>query len=250
MDKTLVEMLEKLGLSKLEAEVYLSTLLSEKGTAYDISKGLKTRTSVYTTLDKLKKKGLVTLSAQKNKKLYKAKDILSLVSEKQDENDIIYKNILTLSTHLFSIKHTGIKIFKGDNDLKEALRFGISKRKGEEKSIVYCIYPSSSRVTISPKDTIYYNFNSSLRDYGYTKVILSDTKVRKEYEFLDKELGFMRIKKEAQILFDLSKLSIGIEVIESSGVIKIYFYKETLILAIENKELATFLITYMKVFFI
>lgn len=248
MDKTLIEMLEKLGLSKLEAEVYLSTLLSEKGTAYDISKGLKTRTSVYTTLDKLKKKGLVTLSAQKNKKLYKAKDILSLVNEKQDENDIIYKNILTLSTHLFSIKHTGIKIFKGENDLKEALRFGIQKRKDENKSSIYCIYPSSSRVTISPKDTIYYNFNSSLRDYGYTKIILSDTKVRKEYEFLDKELGFVRVKKEAQILFDLSKLSIGIEVIESSGVIKIYFYKETLILVIENKDLALFLVHYIKIY--
>lgn len=246
MDKTLIEMIEKLGLSKLEAEVYISTLTSQKGTAYDISRGLKTRTSVYTTLDKLRKKGLITLSNQKNKKLYKAKDILSLIGEKQDENDIIYKNILTLSTHLFSIKHTGIKIFKGEGDLKEALRYGIPKRKEEKKSIIYCVYPSSSRVTISPKDTIYYNFNSSLRDYGYTKVILSDTKVRKEYEFLDKELDFMRIKKDLPALFDLSKLSIGIEIIEDSGIIKIFFYKETLILAIENKELSSFLIQYLK----
>ncbi len=249
MDRTLIEMIEKLGLSKLEAEVYISALLSEKGTAYDISRGLKTRTSVYTTLDKLRKKGLVTLSTQKNKKLYKAKDILSLIQEKQDESDIIYRNILTLSTHLFSLKHTGIKIFKGENDLKEALRYGISKRKGEGESVIYCLYPSSSKVTISPKDTVYYNFNSTLREYRYTKIILSDTKVRKEYEFLDKELGFTRIKKDVQILFDLSKLSIGIEVIESSGVIKIFFYKETLILAIENKELSTFLITYLKNFF-
>lgn len=250
MDKTLVEMLEKLGLSKLEAEVYLSALMSQKGTAYDISKTLKTRTSVYTTLEKLRKKGLVTLSTQKNKKLYKAKDILSLVSEKQDENDIIYKNILTLSTHLFSIKHTGIKIFKGENDLKEGLRHGIIKRKEKGENIIYCIYPSSSRVTISPKDTIYYNFNSALRDYGYTKVILSDTQVRKEYEFLDKELGFVRVKKDSPILFDLSKLSLGIEIIETSGVIKLFFYKETLIVTIENKELASFLVRYMRTFFL
>jgi predicted transcriptional regulator len=246
MDKTLIEMLEKLGLSKLEAEVYLSTLLSQKGTAYDISRGLKTRTSVYTTLDKLKKKGLITLSTQKNKKLYKAKDILSLINEKQDENDIIYRNILTLSTHLLSLKHTGIKIFKGEADLKEALRYGTPRRKGEREGIIYCVYPSSSRVTINPKDTIYYNFNSSLKDYGYTKVILSDTSVRKEYEFLDNELGFMRIKKDAPILFDLSKLSIGVEIIEDSGIVKIFFYKETLILAIENKELSSFLIQYLQ----
>lgn len=247
MDKTLIEMIEKLGLSKLEAEVYLSTLVSQKGTAYDISRGLKTRTSVYTTLDKLRKKGLVTLSTQKNKKLYKAKDILSLINEKQDESDIIYKNILTLSTHLFSIKNTGIKIFKGEGDLKEALRYGIPKVKEDKKSIIYCVYPSSSRVTISPKDTIYYNFNSSLRDYGYTKVILSDTKVRKEYEFLDKELDFVRIKKDLPILFDISKLSIGVEIVEGTGVIKIFFYKETLILVIENKELAAFLISYLQI---
>ena len=246
MDRTLIEMIEKLGLSKLEAEVYLSTLISKKGTAYDISRGLKTRTSVYTTLDKLRKKGLVTLSTQKNKKLYKAKDILSLINEKQDESDIIYKNILTLSTHLFSIKSTGIKIFKGEVDLKEALRYGVPKIRGEKKSTIYCIYPSSSRVTISPKDTIYYNFNSSLRDYGYTKIILSDTKVRKEYEFLDKELDFVRIKKDLPILFDLSKLSVGVEIIEDSGIVKIFFYKETLILAIENKELSTFLIQYLQ----
>lgn len=250
MDKTLVEMIEKLGLSKLEAEVYLSALLSQKGTAYDISRGLKTRTSVYTTLEKLRKKGLVTLSAQKNKKLYKAKDILSLVSEKQDENDIIYRNILTLSTHLFSLKHTGIKIFKGEGDLKEALRYGVPRRKDDRKSVIYCIYPSSSRVTISPKDTIYYNFNSSLRDYGYTKVILSDTQVRKEYEFLDKELNFVRIKKDLPILFDLSKLSIGIEIIEDSGVIKVFFYKETLVLVIDNKDLSSFLVHYLQAFFI
>ncbi len=250
MDKTLIEMLEKLGLSKLEAEVYLSTLLSQKGTAYDISRSLKTRTSVYTTLEKLRKKGLVTLSSQKNKKLYKAKDILSLVNDKQGENEIIYRNILTLSTHLLSLKHTGIKIFKGDEDLREALRYGITKRKDSERRTIYCIYPSSSRVTISPRDTVYYNFNSTLCDYGYTKVILSDTHVRKEYEFLDKELDFVRVKKDSAILFDLSKLSIGIEIIEDSGVIKVFFYKETLILVVENKDLASFLVRYIKAFFV
>lgn len=245
MDKTLIEMIEKLGLSKLEAEVYLSTLISQKGTAYDISRGLKTRTSVYSTLDKLRKKGLVTLSTQKNKKLYKAKDILTLVGEKQDENDIIYKNILTLSAHLFSLKHTGVKLFKGEVDLREALRYGIRKQKKEESLPIYCIYPSSSRVTISPKDTVYYNFNSHLKDYGYTKIILSDTKVRKEYEFLDKELGFVRIKKDSPLLFDMSNLSLGIEIIESSGIIKLFFYKETLIIVIENKELANFIIRHL-----
>jgi sugar-specific transcriptional regulator TrmB len=249
MDKMLVELLEKVGLSKLEAEVYLYTLTSKKKTAYAISQHLKTRTSVYSTLDSLRKKGLVAAIMQKNKKVYEAKDISSFVNERRDESAIVYKNILTFSSHLLSNKATTIKIFKGEEDLKEGLRYGVTKNEASLLSPIYCVYPSSSKMTISPKDTIYYNFNVALKDYGYTKLILSDTSVKKEYEHLDKELGFTRIKKDTQILFDLSNLSIGIEVIESSGVIKIFFYKETLILSIENKELSSFLVFYLKSLF-
>jgi hypothetical protein len=101
-------------------------------------------------------------------------------------------------------------------------------------------------MTISPKDTIYYNTNVTLHSYGYTKHILSDTNVRKEYLHLDQELGFSRTHIDSPILRDLSRLAIGVEVIEDSNIIKIIFYKETLILAIENVELARFIIAHMK----
>ena len=50
MDKTLIEMLQKFGLEELEARVYLSALQSKKGSAYDISKNLKTRTKKFIEL--------------------------------------------------------------------------------------------------------------------------------------------------------------------------------------------------------
>ena len=244
MDSTLVEMLEIFGLEKLEAQVYLSTLKARNGSAYEISKNLKTRTSVYSALQKLKDKGLIHESIQKNKKIYHAKDILSFVEEKRSETEIISKNIITLSAHLLSLKSTGIKIFKGEGELKEALRYGIHKGNEKETKNIYCLYPSSSKITISPKDTIYYNFNITLSKYGYRKLILSDKGVRSEYRNLDEGLGFTRYMLDHELLRDISKLAIGVEVTEDSGLIKILFYKENLVLILENKELADFLVKY------
>lgn len=246
MDTTLIEMLEKFGLSELEAKVYLSTLLSKKGSAYDISKNLKTRTTVYTVLEKLKQKGLISLTTSKNKKIYRAKDITTFIEEKRNETDIISRNILTLSARLLTLKHTGIKIFKGEDELLVGLKYGIVRGEPLCKSMLYCIYPSSSKITISPKDTLYYNFNIELTKYHCQKIILSDTHVRSEYKKLDENLGFIRHTRDHQMLKDLSKLAIGLEVLEVSSIIKIFFYKENVILVIENKELSQFIITYLK----
>lgn len=247
MDSTLLEMLELFGLDTLEAQVYLSTLKARKGTAYEISKELKTRTSVYTVLEKLKQKGLVHESTKMNKKIYEAKDIMSFVEEKRSETEIVAKNIITLSSHLMSVRSTGIKIFKGEDQLKEGLRYGIHKGNDEEKKI-FCIYPSSSKITISPKDTLYYNFNVTLSKYNYKKIIISDVGVRSEYRNLDQELGFVRHMYDLPILKDISKMAIGVEIIEDGGIIKILFYKENMVLVVENKELSDFLISYLKIF--
>lgn len=245
MDKILIEMLEKLNLTKIEAEVYLSALQSKSGSAYDISRNLKTRSSVYGTLLKLKRRGLITESVRKDKKVFLAKDIQALIEEKRSENDIIYKNILSLAPHLLYSKHTGIKIFKGEGELVHGLKYGITGAKIDEEKLLYCIYPSSSKMTISPKDTLYYNFNIELHKKKYKKIIFSDTKVRSEYTKLDNELGNTRHSFSHSLLTDLSKLAIGVEILEQEGMIKVIFYKENLILIIENKELADFCILYL-----
>lgn len=74
--------------------------------------------------------------------------------------------------------------------------------------------------------------------------------VRSEYKKLDENLGFIRHTLDHPILKDLSKLAIGFEVSEASGIIKVIFYKENLILVIENKELSQFVIAYLKILII
>ena len=111
---------------------------------------------------------------------------------------------------------------------------------------IYCIYPSSSKITISPKDTLYYNFNLELAKKKYKKIILSDTQVRSEYAHLDTSLGFKRYTSTHPIFEDISKLALGIELFEEEGILKVIFYKETMILSIENKELVRCGIRYMK----
>ena len=122
----LLEMLEKVHLTPIEAEVYIAALKSNKGTAYDISRTLKTRSSVYGTLEKLKRKGLVTEQSHKNKRVYVAKDIRSFIEEKKEENEIIYRNILSFAPSLLTHKHTAIKIFKGEQELLHGLRYGLN----------------------------------------------------------------------------------------------------------------------------
>ena len=128
----------------------------------------------------------------------------------------------------------------------EGLRYGVHKSEDTTIKDIYCVYPSSSKITISPKDTIYYNFNSNLLKYHHRKIIISDTNVRKEYLHLDESLGFTRHMIDHSLLYDLSKLAIGLEVIEDNGVVKIIFYKENLILVLENKELSLFITQYLR----
>jgi len=235
MEKLMIEMLNKIGLSQIESEVYLSALKSKTKTAYDISKNLKTRSSVYGTLDKLKEKNLITESKNKNKKIYNAKKIEDLVENKKEELESVYKNILTLSKKYIDNTGTEIKIFKGEKQIKEAIRYGLAESTKKE---ILCIYPSSSKITISPTDTIYYNENIYLSKKGFKKIILSDKKVRDEYKTLDKDLGFERYTSEDEIFKKVSESAIGFEKI-GDKLIKIYFYKDSTILILENKNLAT-----------
>jgi hypothetical protein len=164
-----------------------------------------------------------------------AKKIEDLVENKKEELESVYKNILTLSKKYIDNTGTEIKIFKGEKQIKEAIRYGLAESTKKE---ILCIYPSSSKITISPTDTIYYNENIYLSKKGFKKIILSDKKVRDEYKTLDKDLGFERYTSEDEIFKKVSESAIGFEKI-GDKLIKIYFYKDSTILILENKNLAT-----------
>lgn len=244
MKSDLVKMLEKLGLNALESEVYLAILKNAPVTAYKIGSTLKTRTAVYPTLEKLRKKKLIYVNVEKNKTYYSAKEIKTFLNEKAEEMQAVESNILLLAKSYMNSKSTSTKIFQGRENIVDAIRYGT---RNYDNKIVYCIYPSSSRVTINPKETIYYNENVYLNKKGITKIIISDTSVRPEYKDLDEKFNYTRYspKHIMSTLEDLSKKAIGIEVFET-GIVKIYFYKESYIIIIENNGLAQFAINFIK----
>lgn len=88
MDNTVKTILEQIGLSKGEAEIYLILLRIGEATASEIAKHTKiARPNVYDYLNKLKSKGLVSFISKKNKIYYtpaSPEKILDYLDEKRD----------------------------------------------------------------------------------------------------------------------------------------------------------------------
>lgn len=97
----MVEYLQKIGFSKLEAQIYLNLLQSSGLTGYQIAKELNiSRSSVYPALESMYKKGYVML-VQGESQSYVAEDPNALLSKLKDD---FYSNTNFLDTQLKNIK--------------------------------------------------------------------------------------------------------------------------------------------------
>lgn len=82
----LVNTLQKLGLSKKEAEVYLTLLSLGKVTGYQVAKkSALDRSTTYFLLRELRKKGLVLQAPQGSKQFFVAKNPQTFIEEKKQE---------------------------------------------------------------------------------------------------------------------------------------------------------------------
>lgn len=242
-EKTIIEMLTLVGFTELEATIYMALLRSKKGTAYEVGKSIKTRSNAYNVLKSLEDKNIITKAKKKNSTVYVAKKIENLVQEKQELENIVYKNILKLSASLQKSDKTSIKIWNTSNQIKEAIMYGLTNTINKK---IYCLYPSSIKTTLSPTESVYVFTNKNINALGISKEIISEKNVRKEYSLVDNEYNFIRHKVENNILKELSIACIGIEIIKER-MIKIYFYKEALVLCIENKNLANIALSLFEI---
>ena len=81
----IVSLLEKLNFSKTEAAVYINLLKNSSSNGYQIAKNLNmSRSSVYSALDNLYKKGIV-FSLPGNSQIYKAEDPSTLTNKMKNE---------------------------------------------------------------------------------------------------------------------------------------------------------------------
>ena len=114
----ITEKLEKLGLNKKEAQIYLAALESGETNIEGLSKKSKIkRTTVYDIVESLKEKGLLSSTFSKKKKYIFANDPRK-INEKLDEQKAIFRKLMPelLSISNLIEKKPRIKIFDPFND--------------------------------------------------------------------------------------------------------------------------------------
>lgn len=113
--------LEHIGLTRNEARVYVELLRIGSSLAKDISKVTNMhRTSVYSCLQRLHKKGLVSIANQDGKTYFEAVDpdkLLSLLKEREERLKHALPELRKLKETKFSAQHE-VQYFKGKQGLK------------------------------------------------------------------------------------------------------------------------------------
>lgn len=126
----MIEELEKIGLTKGEAKVYLSLFNLKEGTKYTIAKAAKVSASkVYEILDRLIGKGLVSYIIKNNVKRYfpanpnKLNEYLAQKKEEVEKSQEILKGILPslIAKSSSTEKFLNVRVYDGYNGIKSVL---------------------------------------------------------------------------------------------------------------------------------
>jgi sugar-specific transcriptional regulator TrmB len=125
------ESLEKAGLTRVEAKVYMTLIDLGSSLAGQISKksGIHRRT-IYDALDRLAEKGLISYIVKNNRKYFEAASpnrILDLVKERENEIQTEMPNLMGLFSKTKAKEET--LFYKGKDGLKTAFEDQISEGK-------------------------------------------------------------------------------------------------------------------------
>ncbi len=116
-----MRILEHIGLTRNEVFVYLELLKSGSTLAKNVARNINMhRTSVYTCLQRLHKKGLVAVATHDKKTYFEAVDptkLLSLLKEREERLMNILPELKKLKATTYYTKHE-VQYFKGKQGLK------------------------------------------------------------------------------------------------------------------------------------
>ncbi|MDO8604080.1 MAG: helix-turn-helix domain-containing protein [bacterium] len=133
--KTLTHKLERLGLSEKESATYLTLLEAAFGLSIAIisKKTSIKRSTVYLTLESLKKRGLVSMTKNRNRHVYVAEDP-RIFDQKIKEQGVYLQEILPelLSITNVLARKPQIRFFEGIEGIKEVYRDTLQQPKGSE----------------------------------------------------------------------------------------------------------------------
>lgn len=229
--KNLTEAIEKIGLSRKEAQVYLALLRVGQSSASLVAKnaGLK-RPTTYLILEDLRKRGFVLKILGDKKQMFIAKSPEEIISEAKDNVDHAL-HVLPQLMNMFSKNDPQVRTihFEGMDGIKEALWYKFTELKGSE---IVAFFGSAEDAS-SDLIKLFYDWNSALVD-GDIKLrsIVPDAKDLKKFRETDKEYGF---KPKIMPVSDYtSKTSIEI----TDRFIRIIMFKEQQAVIVENPVVA------------
>lgn len=224
--------LEKIGLSKKEAKVYLACLELNEATIGQISKksGIK-RTTVYDIVESLKAKGLIS-SSTKNKRLSYYAENPQKIDRSLDEKKKILGNIMP---ELLSIANTidkkpKIRYFEGSKGMKEVMRDTLNYPDQE----ILAWFPD--KTTYEVGDEFFYGeyIPKRLKKKIWVRAIAPNSDAMKKLALADKqELRQTRIISKEK--FDTS---VTIELYGNYKILILGFEEEIAII-IESKKIYT-----------
>lgn len=197
-------LLEKLGLTKTEIKIYLALVKIGQTTTTQIIRDSNINPSkIYSSLDKLIQKGLVTYVIKSNKKFFTASNpetLKEIINEKKDELNKQEKEIDSLILSLNKLKKEGhqdinSQIYEGFRGLKSVYeKILLTLKKGETQYIIgapklandqlegYVLDWHSRRIKRGIKCK--YLFQLDAKNYGKLREIMQNTEVK----YLPKEI--------------------------------------------------------------
>jgi sugar-specific transcriptional regulator TrmB len=130
--------LERYGLSRNEAKVYLTLLYLGSAMAGKIAKeAMMDRTSCYDALKRLLKKGLISYVLEANRKLFKSEDPSKLLENLKEKQEEIEKVMTELSSIYKQEKEKyNVTLYKGYKGIKSVFEDILKEAKGKENCVI------------------------------------------------------------------------------------------------------------------
>ena len=181
----LVTTLTNIGLSEHEAKVYLAGLSLGPTTVLKLARSAELkRTTVYTIIDELKKRGLMNIEVRGFKKLYTVEDPrrLELVLEEQKER---FKNELPEFLALYNLKgeEGTIKYYEGLEAIKSIYSGFLSELKPHDDYLV--IANQEKWFNLDPKFFMKYKEDRAKKNVR-TRMLFQDSPVAREHKKFEK----------------------------------------------------------------
>ena len=229
--ENLTEAIERIGLSRKEAQVYLALLRIGQSSATLIAKnsGLK-RPTTYLILEDLRKRGFVLKVPGDKKQMFIAKSPEEIIGAAKKNVDHAL-HVLPQLMNMFGMNDPHVRTvhFEGLHGIREALWYKFNELKGSE---IVAFFGSSEDAS-ADLIKLFHEWNEAMADAGIRlRSVVPDAKDLKKFRDADKAYDFQpKIMPSSDYT---SKTSIEI----TDRFIRIVMFKEQQAVIIENPIVA------------